>query len=31
MDENNINEFTELQPGTGLNGGKYIIEKKICD
>lgn len=29
MDENNINEFTELQPGTGLNGGKYIIEKKI--
>lgn len=22
-------DFTELQPGTALNGGKYVIEKKI--
>lgn len=28
MDEN-IDIYKELQPGTGLNGGKYIIEKKI--
>ncbi len=26
---NNTPEFKELQPGTGLNGGKYTIEKKI--
>lgn len=29
MDDSKINEFKELQPGTGLCGGKYIIEKKI--
>ena len=26
---NNTPEFKELQPGIGLNGGKYTIEKKI--
>ncbi|MBO7541355.1 MAG: serine/threonine protein kinase, partial [Bacteroidales bacterium] len=27
--EDNTQNFKELQPGTGLNGGKYVIEKKI--
>ena len=29
MGEDNINDYKELHPGTGLNGGKYVIEKKI--
>ena len=29
MDENNPVIYKELQPGTGLCGGKYVIEKKI--
>ena len=29
MNENNELNLTELQPGTALNGGKYVIEKKI--
>ena len=29
MDENNELKFTELLPGTPLNGGKYVIERKI--
>lgn len=29
MNENNELTFKELQPGTSLNTGKYIIEKKI--
>lgn len=29
MKENESPNFKELQPGTALNGGKYIIEKKI--
>lgn len=27
--EGNNNNYVELQPGTGLAGGKYVIEKKI--
>jgi len=29
MNDNNTRTFKELQPGTILNAGKYIIEKKI--
>lgn len=29
MSDNNTLTFKELQPGTALNAGKYIIEKKI--
>ena len=29
MEENNIQNPAELQPGMGLSGGKYVIEKKI--
>lgn len=29
MDNNNTEIFKELQPGTELAGGKYVIEKKI--
>ena len=29
MNNNNTQTFKELQPGTALNAGKYIIEKKI--
>lgn len=29
MDNENTELYQELQPGTALNGGKYIIEKKI--
>ena len=31
MMENNPQGFKELQPGTVLNGGKYIIENKISE
>lgn len=27
--ETNVQNFKELQPGTALNGGKYVIERKL--